>query len=48
MLPIKEMEHILRKPVESGQAYAHRRKTLAWGIFLALGIALALSLLLLG
>jgi hypothetical protein len=50
MLPMvkTKMEHILRKPVESRQAYAHRRKTLALGIFLALGVALALTLLLLG
>jgi len=40
------MEHILRKPVESRRAYAQRRKTIAWGVLLALGIATALTMLL--
>src|SRR6266849_4700855 len=38
----------LRKPVESRHALQHRQKTLALGIFLALGIAGALAMLLLG
>ncbi len=42
------MEHALRKPAESRQAYAHRRKTLAWGVLLALAIAAALAVLMIG
>jgi hypothetical protein len=42
------MEHALRKPVESRQAYLNRRKTLAFGILLALGAAAALVALLVG
>ena len=42
------MEHVLRKPVESRRAYAQRRKTIAWAMFLALGIAAALAALLAG
>jgi uncharacterized protein GlcG (DUF336 family) len=42
------MEHALRRPVESRRAYAHRRKTLALGIILALGITTALATLLIG
>jgi uncharacterized protein GlcG (DUF336 family) len=42
------MEHVLRRHVESRHAYAHRRKTLAWGMILALGIATALAVLLVG
>src|SRR5712671_1081931 len=38
----------LRKPVESRRALQHRQKTLALGIFLALGIAGALAMLLIG
>jgi uncharacterized protein GlcG (DUF336 family) len=38
----------LRKPVESRRALQHRQKTLALGIFLALGIAGALAMLLMG
>ena len=37
-----------RKPVESRRALPHRQKTLALGIFLALGIAGALGVLLIG
>src|SRR5258708_34139429 len=40
--------HTLRKPVEARCALQHRQKTLALGIFLALGIAGALAMLLLG
>jgi len=42
------MEHILRRPVESSRAYEHRRKTLAFGMLLALGMAAALAVLLVG
>ncbi|HTZ47154.1 MAG TPA: heme-binding protein [Verrucomicrobiae bacterium] len=42
------MEHAIRKPVESRRAYLNRRKTLAFGILLALGIAAALTALLVG
>jgi uncharacterized protein GlcG (DUF336 family) len=42
------MEHILRKPVESRQAYRQRRKTLALATILALGVAGALAVLLIG
>lgn len=42
------MEHILRKHVESRQAYKQRRKTIALGMVLALGIAAALAILLVG
>src|SRR5712664_718881 len=37
-----------RKPVESRRALQHRQRTLALGIFLALGIAGALAMLLMG
>src|SRR5713226_2466581 len=40
--------HTLRRPVESRRALRRRKKTLALGIFLALGIAGALAMLLLG
>jgi len=42
------MEHILHKPVESRRAYAQRRRTLVWGMLLALGVAIALAILLIG
>jgi len=42
------MEHAIRKPVESRRAYLYRRKTLALGILLALGIVAALTALLVG
>jgi uncharacterized protein GlcG (DUF336 family) len=41
-------EHILRRPVASRQALARRKKTLAVGILLALGLAGILAFLLLG
>jgi uncharacterized protein GlcG (DUF336 family) len=43
-----ETTHILRKPVDSRRALQQRNKTLALGIFLALGIALALMMLIVG
>jgi uncharacterized protein GlcG (DUF336 family) len=43
-----EKTQALRKPVESHRALQHRQKTLALGIFLALGIAGALAMLLMG
>jgi uncharacterized protein GlcG (DUF336 family) len=43
-----ETTQALRKPVESRRALQHRQKTLALGIFLALGIAGALAMLLIG
>src|SRR6266478_4625936 len=43
-----EKTQALRKPVESRRALQHRQKTLALGIFLALGIAGALAMLLVG
>jgi hypothetical protein len=42
------MEHVLRRPVESRRAYKQRRKTLAWGMILALTITAALAVLLVG
>jgi len=42
------MEHTLRKPVESRHAYRQRRKTIAFGMVLALGLAAALAVLLIG
>jgi len=42
------MEHTLRKPVESRQAYRHRRQTIAFGMVLALVLAAALAALLMG
>jgi len=43
-----ETTHTLRKPVESRRAWQQRKKTLILGIFLALGIAGALAILLIG
>jgi uncharacterized protein GlcG (DUF336 family) len=43
-----ETTHMLRKPVESLRALQQRKKMLALGIFLALGIAGALAMLLIG
>jgi uncharacterized protein GlcG (DUF336 family) len=43
-----EKTQALRKPVESRRALQHRQKTLALGIFLVLGIAGALAMLLMG
>jgi uncharacterized protein GlcG (DUF336 family) len=42
------MEHVLRKPVESRHAYEQRRKTLVFGMILALSLALALAFALIG
>ncbi|MGB7846375.1 MAG: hypothetical protein WBL63_12225 [Candidatus Acidiferrum sp.] len=42
------MEHILRKPVESRRAYQQRRKTIIWGMLLAMGIAVAMAVLMVG
>lgn len=42
------MEHAIRKPVESRYAYQHRRKTLIMGVLVALVIAGALAILLVG
>jgi uncharacterized protein GlcG (DUF336 family) len=42
------MEHLLRKPVQSGRAYERRRKTLAFAMIFALAIAALLTLLMLG
>jgi hypothetical protein len=42
------MEHILRRPVESRHAYEQRRKTLAFGMILALSVAAALAFVLMG
>lgn len=42
------MEHILRKPIESRQAYRQRRNTLVLGMILAIGIAIALTVLMVG
>jgi uncharacterized protein GlcG (DUF336 family) len=43
-----EATHTLRRPVESRRALRHRKKMLALGVFLALGIAGALVMLLVG
>jgi len=51
MLPRKyhqAMEHVLRKPVESSRAYKQRRQTIALAMLLALGVASALAVLLMG
>ena len=40
--------HTLRKPVQSRRALRQRNKTLALGVFLALGIALALMMIIVG
>jgi len=42
------MEHVLRKHMESRLAYKQRRKTLAFGVVLALSLALALAFVLIG
>jgi uncharacterized protein GlcG (DUF336 family) len=42
------MEHLLRKPVQSGRADERRRKTLAFAMLFALAIAALLTLLMLG
>jgi uncharacterized protein GlcG (DUF336 family) len=43
-----EATHTLRRPVESRGALRQRNKTLALGVFLALGIALALIMIIVG
>ena len=43
-----ETTHTLRKPVESRRALQQRNKTLALGVFLALGITLALVMIIVG
>lgn len=40
------MEHVLNKPIESRRAYQQRRHTIAFGIVIALVIAVALVVLL--
>jgi uncharacterized protein GlcG (DUF336 family) len=42
------MEHIVREPVESSRACNQRRKVMALGIFVALSLAAALAVLLIG
>lgn len=42
------MEHLLRKPVQSGRAYERRRKTLAFAMLFALVVAALLTILMLG
>jgi hypothetical protein len=42
------MEHVLRKHMESRHAYEQRRKTLAFGVVLAISLALALAFALIG
>jgi uncharacterized protein GlcG (DUF336 family) len=42
------MGHIVRKPVEFHRAFEHRRKTIVCGIILAVAIAVALVLLMMG
>lgn len=43
-----ETTHTLRRPVKSRRVLPQRNKTLAWGVFLALGIALALVMIIVG
>jgi len=42
------MEHIIHKPIESRRAYEQRRHTLAFAMILALAVAAALAVLLVG
>lgn len=42
------MEHAIHRPIESRRAYRQRRHTIAFAMVLALSVAVALSLLLLG
>jgi hypothetical protein len=42
------MEHVLRKHMESRHAYEQRRKTLAFGVVLAISLAVALAFILIG
>src|SRR5260370_17391791 len=43
-----ETTHTLQKPVKSRRALQQRNKTIAPGVFLALGIALALAMIIVG
>ncbi len=42
------MEHVIHKPIESRRAYQHRRHTLGLAIIMALVVAAALVVLLIG
>jgi hypothetical protein len=42
------MEHALRKPVKSRRAYKQRRKAIAFGMIVALTVATAMAILLVG
>jgi hypothetical protein len=42
------MEHAIYKPIESRLAYQHRRHTIAFAMVLALSVAVALTILLVG
>ena len=42
------MDHAIHKPVESRHAYEHRRHTIGFAMILALTVAAALALLLVG
>jgi hypothetical protein len=42
------MEHAIHKAIESRRAYEHRRHTLAVAIIMALVVAVALTVLLVG
>jgi hypothetical protein len=42
------MEHALRKPVESRRAYKQRKKAVAFGMIVALTLAAAMAILLVG
>jgi uncharacterized protein GlcG (DUF336 family) len=42
------MEHILRKPVESRRAYEQRRKTIGFGVLLAVLILAAIAVMMMG
>ena len=42
------MERVLRRPVESRRAYKQRRKAIVLGMVLALSLAVALAVLMVG
>jgi hypothetical protein len=42
------MEHVIHKPTESRRAYEQRRHTIAFAMILALVVAAALAVLLVG
>jgi hypothetical protein len=42
------MEHAVRKPVQSGRAYRKRKNTIVLGMILALILAAAMAVLLVG